>query len=110
MRRRAFLVALLATYGCGPNDAPKKGTDANNHARVAAATPPAATREPVGQTQTKIPRVVMLFFGTRDLPAATTSEAATLFRSRLTELVTSMANPSRSRSVMPTGRTIRYRR
>ena len=84
MKRRAFLVALLATYGCGPNDAPKKGADANNNARAASATPPITT--PPAQTQRKTPRVVMLFFGTRDLPAATTSEAAALFRNRLTEL------------------------
>ena len=83
MKRRTFLVALLCTYGCGPNDAPKKTTDATP---AAAARSPSGTREPDAQPQTTIPRVIMLFFGTRGLPGATGSEGPVLFHSRLAEL------------------------
>ena len=85
MKRRAFLVALLVAYGCGPSDSPKKATEAANVTPAAAATPAAGTREPAAP-QTKIPRVVFLFFGTREFPGATMSEGAVLFHRRLTEL------------------------
>jgi putative ABC transport system substrate-binding protein len=85
MNRRAFLIALLSAYGCGPNDAPKKAAEATKPTQAAVAATPAGTREPVAQLQTKIPRVVMLFFGTRE-PGATTPEGPALFRMRLTEL------------------------
>jgi len=84
MKRRTFLIAVLATYGCGPNDAPNKVADATNPT-PAMATLTAGTRQPTALPQIKIPRVVMLFFGTRDLPTVT-SQGATLFRMRLTEL------------------------
>jgi putative ABC transport system substrate-binding protein len=85
MNRRAFLAALLSVCGCGPNDAPKKAAEATKPAPVPAPAPPGATREPDPQPQTRIPRVAMLFFGTRELPGATTGGAG-IFRARLTEL------------------------
>ena len=85
MDRRGFLVVLVAAYGCGPNGAPKKAADATN-----AGTPPVTTsagkrRPGSAQPQTKVPRVVMLFFGARGTTALG-FEGASLFRARLTEL------------------------
>jgi putative ABC transport system substrate-binding protein len=86
MNRRTFLVAVLSSYGCGRNDAPKKAAEAPNLTPTATAVPQAGAREAGAQPQPKIPRVVMLFFGTRELPGATTSGGSALFRMRLTEL------------------------
>ena len=86
MDRRAFLVALLAAYGCGRGDEPKKVTEASNATSKAAEAPQASKPETVSaQPQTKIPRVAMLFFGVRALPAATLDGVA-LLRARLIEL------------------------
>jgi ABC-type uncharacterized transport system substrate-binding protein len=85
MKRRVFLLALLAAYGCGASDSPNNAKQASNVTPAAAATSPAGTSEPAAQ-QTKIPRVVLLFFGTREFPGATMSEGAALFHRRLAEL------------------------
>jgi putative ABC transport system substrate-binding protein len=84
MKRRAFLIVALSLCSCGPSDVPNKVATAPPPATAAA--PPADTRDPGAQPQTRIPRVVMLFFGARDLPGATGSEGVALFRARLTEL------------------------
>jgi putative ABC transport system substrate-binding protein len=84
MKRWAFLIALLGACGCGPNDATKKATDAASPVPAVAATPPGSVREPAAQ-QTKIPRVVMVFFGPRE-HSTIGSEATALLRGRLTEL------------------------
>ena len=87
MKRRAFLVALLAGYGCGPNEAPKKAADATNPAPAAGASPSAGERAPGGtEPQAKLPRVVILFFGTRELPGASTADGPPLLHRRLSEL------------------------
>ena len=86
MDRRAFLIALLTAYGCGPNEAPKIAATATNITPTAAETPPTSKPEPLSvQPPTKIPRVAMLFFGARTAPAATLDGAA-LLRARLIEL------------------------
>ena len=79
------MVAVLSLYGCGPNDAPKKLAEATNPTPAAAAASPASSRGAGAEPQTKIPRVVMVFFGTREA-GATTSGGVVLFRTRLTEL------------------------
>jgi putative ABC transport system substrate-binding protein len=81
MERRTFLVAFLAAYGCGSDDAPKKGVP--NTARALPAGKPEATGTP---SETRIPRVAMLSFGPREQPSVSTTEAAALLRARLTEL------------------------
>jgi putative ABC transport system substrate-binding protein len=84
MSRWALLAAILSVNGCGQNDAPKKKAE-----RTLSTPPPASasagTREPVALSQTRIPRVVMLFFGSAELPGGTIGDSA-LFRSRLSEL------------------------
>jgi putative ABC transport system substrate-binding protein len=73
-------------YGCSPNDAPPKVAEATNPAPAATA-PPAGTHETRARPHARIPRVVMLFFGTRELPGATAPSAFVgLFHTRLTEL------------------------
>lgn len=85
MDRRGFLVVLVAAYGCDPNGAPKKAADATN-AGTAPVTTSEGKRQPgSAQPQTKVPRVVMLFFGARGTTALG-FEGASLFRARLTEL------------------------
>jgi putative ABC transport system substrate-binding protein len=79
MRRRAFLVALVLASGCGPGDAPKKAVDATSPA------PAASLREATAPAQTRVPRVVILFFGTREQPSVS-NEGAALFRRRLADL------------------------
>jgi putative ABC transport system substrate-binding protein len=83
MSRWAFLAAILFVYGCGQNDAPKKTAERT------LATPPSAeaadAREAAAQSKAKVPRVVMLFFGSAELPGGTVADSA-LFRARLTEL------------------------
>jgi putative ABC transport system substrate-binding protein len=84
MNRRAFLAAILSVCGCGQNDAPKKTAGAT------LSTPPSAVaaavaREAAGQAKAKIPRVVMLFYGSAELPGGAVADSA-LFRARLTEL------------------------
>ena len=87
MHRRAFLVALLAAYGCSPKEAPNKLTQSNKPASTVAEAPPAEKQEPAGaQPSTKIPRVTMLFFGSRTNSTFLGSAAPRLFRARLTEL------------------------
>jgi putative ABC transport system substrate-binding protein len=81
MVRRTFLVALLVAYGCGSNDAPKK----------TATTGPAAETAPTGlasgaQSTTRIPRVTMLFFGSRAQPSVASADGSALLRARLSEL------------------------
>ena len=84
MNRRAFLLALLAAYGCGPNDPPQKATDATKRTLPNTNAPPSAV-DAIAPVSTKTPRVVMLFFGTHEQPSIT-SEGAALFHGRLTEL------------------------
>ena len=85
MDRRGFLVVLVAAYGCDPNGAPKKAADATN-AGTAPVTTSEGKRQPgSAQPQTKVPRVVMLFFGARGTTALG-FEGASLFRARLIEL------------------------
>ena len=89
MDRRAFLVVLGVACGCGPNEAPKKVADANHATPTGAETPGGRQQSAPVEARTKIPRVAILVFGTRDSGSATataTSTVATLFRDRLTEL------------------------
>jgi len=88
MDRRAFLVALVAACGCSPNEAPKTAKDASRAATTAAATPGGKQQSSSADPPTtKIPRVAVLVFGTRDIATATAPSAATtLLRKRLTEL------------------------
>jgi len=86
MDRRGFLVALIFMCGCGPNEAPRKAADATQ-ALPAAATP-GSQKQSVGAA-TRIPRVTLLAFGTRDIGSATTTirePVAMLFRNRMAEL------------------------
>jgi hypothetical protein len=72
--------------GCGPNEAPRKAADATQ-ALPAAATP-GSQKQSVGAA-TRIPRVTLLAFGTRDIGSATTTirePVAMLFRNRMAEL------------------------
>ena len=86
MDRRGFLVALIFMCGCGPNEAPRKVADATQ--APPAAAPPGSEQQSVG-VGTKIPRVALLAFGTRDIGSATTTirePVAMLFRNRVAEL------------------------
>ena len=86
MDRRRFLVALIFVCGCGPNEAPKKAADATQ--ALPAAAPPGSEQQSVN-AGTRIRRVALLVFGTRDSGSATTTTGAPvalLFRNRLTEL------------------------
>ena len=89
MDRRTFLFTILAAYGCGPKEAPRKAADASEARSQAAETLPANKSELAGaQPQRKIPRVAMLFFGNRTAATATAlaGSAPALFRARLSEL------------------------
>src|SRR4051794_30899971 len=79
MNRRGFLGALIFMCGCGPNEAPRKAAEVTQ--ALSTAAPSGSERQSVN-AGARIPRVVMLFFGTRELPNATPS----VFRMRLTEL------------------------
>jgi putative ABC transport system substrate-binding protein len=72
--------------GCGPNEAPRKVADATQ--APPAVVPPGREQQSVG-VGTKIPRVALLAFGTRDIGSATTTirePVAMLFRNRVAEL------------------------
>ena len=71
MDRRAFMVALLGLCGCGRGDEPKTAT------RPPASAPSEAT------TQTRIPRVSILYFGMYGPGGAQVTE---VFKQRLSEL------------------------
>ena len=89
MNRRAFLLALVAAWGCSPNEAPKTAADASRAPSTVAATPGGNQQPTAAEPATKIPRVAMLVFGTSGTATATataTTPVATLFRARLTEL------------------------
>ena len=88
MDRRAFLVVLIVACGCGPNEPPKKAANASR-APTGAETPGGKQQSAALEPRTKIPRVAMLVFGTRDSSVVTStgpSSAAMRFRDRLTEL------------------------
>src|SRR5436190_3441116 len=86
MDRRVFLVALIVLCGCGPNETPREPADANR--AVPATAPPGREQQSVS-AGTRIPRVVLLAFGTKDIGSATTTitePVAMLFRKRMAEL------------------------
>jgi hypothetical protein len=60
MDRRTFIVALVAVYGCGPNEEPKKAAEAPKSAPLAVAGQSAQPAE-------KLPRVALVF---NNLPVA----------------------------------------
>ena len=85
IERRAFLVALIVTCGCGPNEAPKKAADAKQVMPAIAESPDGKQQAASAVSQTKIPRVAILVFGTKNSVSAT-ALAPPLIRGRLTEL------------------------
>jgi len=88
MHRRAFLVVFTVASGCGRNEVPK-ATEASQVTPTNADMPGVKQQSATTKPQSKIPRVAMLVFGSRDSGSATatgTSPVAKLFRDRLTEL------------------------
>jgi putative ABC transport system substrate-binding protein len=87
MDRRAFLVALILVGGCGQNEAQKKAVDASHAAPTSAQTPSGKQQSAGVEPQTRIPRVVVLVFGTRGgVSASAPTSAVMLFRDRMTKL------------------------
>jgi putative ABC transport system substrate-binding protein len=81
--RRSFLVALCFAAGCERSEAPKPTTAAPGSSRAGADSPVDA------KVQSRIPRVAILIFGSREsssVSAPVTSPAPRLFRERMNAL------------------------